>query len=362
MSRERPGTMTPQEYRRGYLKSRSVLHDRATGLSAFPVLIDRLRAELDERQRIGVLHAEIVNLSQVESLYGWQVVDRILEQTAGALRASLGTVLPDHALPAIDRVAGERLIVFLLEGADGAEVNAAFLRDHAEALRGALEEALLGEAEFAGIGPSLSIRTGQALLSQNPFVRFERRIYAALDEARAYDRQREQRRERSRGEDLERIIRDSAVDTVFQPVVDLNSRDVLGHEAFARGPRDSALESPQAMFALGSRVGIEADLDRTCRDAALRASAVIPLPGKLFLNTLPYCLDDDGRTPISPGRPDLIRKIWCSNSPIGKRSKTRIDSPRCSPTSSPRATAWPSTTWGSVSPARRSSSESGRTT
>lgn len=305
MSSERTLGKTAAEYRRGYLKYRTVLHDRATGLPAFPVLIDRLRTELDSRRRIGLLHVEIVHLDQVESLYGWQVVDRILRRAADALKATRGNELPEHALAAIDRVAGQGLIVFLLEGADGDEVNAAWLSDHAQVLRGALEQALREEAEFVGVAPRLAVRAGHALLSHDPFVRFERSVYAALREARAYDRRREQRRERSRGEDLQRIIRDSAVETLFQPVVDLNSRDVLGHEAFARGPRDSALESPQAMFALGSRVGVEADLDRACRDAALRASAGISAPGKLFLNTLPFGLADDGRATDLAGETDL---------------------------------------------------------
>ena len=47
---------TGARYRREYLKLRSALYDRNTGLPAFPVLFDRLRTMLDGRRRIGVLH------------------------------------------------------------------------------------------------------------------------------------------------------------------------------------------------------------------------------------------------------------------------------------------------------------------
>ena len=69
---------SPAGYRAGYLKLKSVLFDRTTGLPAFPVLFDRLRTLLDERPRLGVLHVEVVDLELVESLYGWQVFDRIV--------------------------------------------------------------------------------------------------------------------------------------------------------------------------------------------------------------------------------------------------------------------------------------------
>ena len=72
----------PESYRTNYLKLRSVLHDRVTDLPAFPVLLDALRTGLDERRHLGVLHIEPANLDLVESLYGWQVFDRILEQAA----------------------------------------------------------------------------------------------------------------------------------------------------------------------------------------------------------------------------------------------------------------------------------------
>jgi EAL domain-containing protein (putative c-di-GMP-specific phosphodiesterase class I) len=77
------------------------------------------------------------------------------------------------------------------------------------------------------------------------------------------------------------------VDTLFQPVVDLRSGEILGYEAFSRGPKDSPLEMPQAMFAMSSRIGVSDDLDSICRDAALKASTDVAEKGKIFLNVLP---------------------------------------------------------------------------
>ena len=102
---------------------------------------------------------------------------------------------------------------------DGREIDAAFLRGAGEGLRGRIEAALAGD-EFYGLGPRLTAKVGQALLSRNPFYRFERRVYAALAEAASEDGDRRQRRERDQAQELEKIIQETRLDTVFQPVVD----------------------------------------------------------------------------------------------------------------------------------------------
>jgi EAL domain-containing protein (putative c-di-GMP-specific phosphodiesterase class I) len=278
-------------YRREYLKLRSVLFDRTTGLPAFPVLFDRLRAQLEDRRRYGVVHLEITNLELVESLYGWQVFDRVLGRVAAELSEAVGAELPEGTLLGLSGVAGDRFAAFVPEKPGGGEVDRAYLSD----LGRALTERLVGafaEEGFAGLSPELGFRSGHALLSQNPFYRFERRVYAALDEARVYDAQRESRRELSWGDELQEIIRDCAVETLFQPVVDLHSRAVLGYEALTRGPKDSPLEMPSVMFAMSDRCGVAADLDRICRETALRAAAEVAERGKLFLNVLPLGLDE----------------------------------------------------------------------
>jgi len=38
------------------------------------------------------------------------------------------------------------------------------------------------------------------------------------------------------------------VQPVFQPLIDLDNRHVVGYEALARGPMGSALETPAALF------------------------------------------------------------------------------------------------------------------
>jgi EAL domain-containing protein (putative c-di-GMP-specific phosphodiesterase class I)/GGDEF domain-containing protein len=286
------GLPETSRYRSRYLKLKSVLHDRATGYPAVAVLLDQLRTQLDGRKALGVLHVAIENLALIESLYGWQVLDRVLCKVALEIRESCGEELPKETLLAINAVAGDSFAAFVIERTDGREVDAESMRASGDALRGRIEAAL-GDDEFTGLGPKLTVRVGHALLSRNPFYRFERRVYAALNEAATWETDQKQRRERNLTHELQSIIQEDKIETVFQPVVDLRSHAVLGYEALSRGPADTPLERPQAMFRASAEVGISTDLDRTCREAALRAMRGIATPGKVFLNALPNALAGD---------------------------------------------------------------------
>jgi EAL domain-containing protein (putative c-di-GMP-specific phosphodiesterase class I) len=280
-----------RRYRRDYLKLRSVLHDRATSLPAYPLQLDRIRGLLDTRRRIGVLHIGVDNLETIESLYGWQVLDGILARASHLLRGAVANELPAGTLLSVDRVAGDQFILFVPDKPGGEAVDGEFLTRVGTGLCAALATAFDVE-EFAGLNPPLGFRSGYSTLSIDPFYRFERRVYTAVAEARSREARRAGRRRRSHGEELRRIIEGSAVRMLFQPVVELQSRRVLGYEALARGPENSAFEMPGAMFNLSTEVGASADLDRVCRQAAFRESAAVGGGGNLFVNIWPGSLDD----------------------------------------------------------------------
>ena len=280
-----------EDPRTGYLRLKSLLFDRVTGLPSCAAVVEQVRDMLDGRRHVGVLHFQLLDLELVESLYGWQVFDRILAQAAAGLGSCLGRELPPGTVLALNAIAGDRLLAFVPHGPQGRDVDGPTLAGTAAAVSRHLSELFEGDA-FGSLSPRLHVREGWALLSEDPFYRFERRVQAAVEEARTQSERRKHRRERTEAVELKRILAEAALTAVFQPIVDLLSGEVLGHEGFVRGPQDGPLQSASALFQMSGSEGVSRDLDRLARRTVLREAAALPPSGMLFVNVLPAGLSD----------------------------------------------------------------------
>jgi len=89
------------------------------------------------------------------------------------------------------------------------------------------------------------------------------------------------------------VIRDRAVTSVFQPIVELDSGRVVAYEALARGP-EGPLRAPDKLFAAARGEGCLTELAQACRSAALRGAVRQGLlaPLTVFVNVEPDALDD----------------------------------------------------------------------
>jgi EAL domain-containing protein (putative c-di-GMP-specific phosphodiesterase class I) len=88
---------------------------------------------------------------------------------------------------------------------------------------------------------------------------------------------------------IDDVMDDCSVRTLFQPIVPLDSRGVVGFEALSRGPQGSPLESPLTMLSAARDVGRLGELDWLCRVTAMRDAAAAKLPQSVawFINVEP---------------------------------------------------------------------------
>jgi diguanylate cyclase (GGDEF)-like protein len=85
--------------------------------------------------------------------------------------------------------------------------------------------------------------------------------------------------------------------SLFQPIICLSERRILGYEALTRGPSNSPLHSPIALFAVARQAGRLSELEIACRQSACRRFNEQQLPGKLFLNVSPESLLEAAHQP-----------------------------------------------------------------
>lgn len=96
---------------------------------------------------------------------------------------------------------------------------------------------------------------------------------------------------------LSSILTHSDLHSLFQPIVSLSDRRILGYEALTRGPSNSALHSPLSLFAVARQAGRLSELELACRESACRRFSQQQLEGKLFLNISPESLLEASHPP-----------------------------------------------------------------
>jgi EAL domain-containing protein (putative c-di-GMP-specific phosphodiesterase class I) len=95
------------------------------------------------------------------------------------------------------------------------------------------------------------------------------------------------------------LLQAEQIASLFQPIVDSHTIRILGFEALSRGPSDSPLHPPAALFAAAQREGMTARLDFACFRTAVRGFASLQLDGRLFVNLTPEGLISLGDDPDS---------------------------------------------------------------
>ena len=85
---------------------------------------------------------------------------------------------------------------------------------------------------------------------------------------------------------LQEIISERRVHSLFQPIITLSTGQVTGYEALSRGPAGGIFESPELLLSVADEAGLTFELDRLFRSMALTNAVELPRHVKIFVNTL----------------------------------------------------------------------------
>lgn len=94
------------------------------------------------------------------------------------------------------------------------------------------------------------------------------------------------------GEEFQDLLINKRLMAVYQPIISLNSGEVLGWEALIRGPDGSHFRNPEVVFGFAEEQGLLFATERACREKAIASVGELGPEQILFLNVHPRTMCD----------------------------------------------------------------------
>jgi EAL domain-containing protein (putative c-di-GMP-specific phosphodiesterase class I) len=92
--------------------------------------------------------------------------------------------------------------------------------------------------------------------------------------------------------ELDRLIAESSIRSVYQPIMKLGDGRVFGYEALTRCPEGSLFEGPLPLFQFAERHNQAFALDRLARETAIRHCPALSSVQKIFINVTMGIMND----------------------------------------------------------------------
>jgi len=246
---------------------------------------------LSRDSAFGLILIEGNALQKIERNYGVQAHRRALEALRVLVREACGADLQEADLVVGGSSSPDELaILFFRPRSDDR-----FYRERLPDLARRLLERIASDGQkvvypYDRDAPYFPI--GHTTVFHNPGLGTDRQIFEGFARARRDAELNEAIARRERHKKFQDLVLAEDVAILYEPIVNLTTREILGHEALVRGPWKSEFHSPERLFQLAEETGLVFELDCLCRRTALRGARGLEAGRKLFLNCLPTAIHD----------------------------------------------------------------------
>jgi EAL domain-containing protein (putative c-di-GMP-specific phosphodiesterase class I) len=240
---------------------------------------------------LGVALIDASRLGVIERQYGAEAHRRSMEDLGALVHELVGDRLAINDFVVTGEAGRNEILVLIFREAN--EVH--FYSREIPELRRRLADGLARRGVRVGYpylkqAPPLRIGTGAAL--RNPTMGAESQVSAAVREARDEAELDARLAARRRRKQVFEVVLEGRVYSVYEPIVEVETRTVFGYEALARGPEGTDLHSPLALFSAARDQDLLFQLDCLCRRSGLAGARDLPPGVKLFLNVRPTTIHD----------------------------------------------------------------------
>jgi EAL domain-containing protein (putative c-di-GMP-specific phosphodiesterase class I) len=259
-------------------------------IPTFREVLPQLGQMIREHGGLGALLVDLEPLGRIERNFGAGATQSLRAQMEAMVLEMRDCVREGDVFARHERE-GDRFLLFLGGRRTEMPFECANLRKLADRVEARLRPRLARATQpYLRERPVLDV--GHAFVLFTPLESEERQVVRLVDDTIASARLRERIRERDQRDGLLEIIYNRQVWTAFQPILEIQGKQIVGHEGLSRGPRGTEVESPAALFGRARTHGLVEELERACRRQAFVDWEHYGAGGRLFINTVPATVRD----------------------------------------------------------------------
>jgi EAL domain-containing protein (putative c-di-GMP-specific phosphodiesterase class I) len=244
-----------------------------------------------ESQYLACITVQVKHLQKIEYQYGSDLYGKMLSNITELLKNLKDTAFREDDIFVIDLVELDTFVIFLSTPRDKRTRILDHLEGIAERARMHLEQEIF-RMFFPYLKEYSRPAIGYGLIIKNPMINNMRLMMQLINDSREMGIFLSHKHDYNSRYILQRIIIEKQISSVFQPIVNLETLDIIGYEALSRGPKDTEFASPLLLFTFAAECGLSFELDRLCRKCAFESIRKLSTDKKIFVNTLTMTIHD----------------------------------------------------------------------
>lgn len=263
------------------------------GVERFAEVQPRVARCLEAHGVLGVLLIDASSLNKVERYYGTEAFETIRERLGNLVRDISKSFLDASELIVTDGFGVNEVAIFISRPRSDHRFYREELPSLVEAFRMHLSRQSTRIA-YPYVRNVSRLPAGFSVLLYNSGLGITGQVMQSVALAREDAKLNAQIEVRRQRQQIVQMILAESLYSVYQPIYQLQSKNVFGYEALIRGGEQAVLFDPDDIFKNAFDFDLTFELDCLCRRVALRGVTGKNLGGKLFLNCLPTAIKDPG--------------------------------------------------------------------
>ena len=197
-------------------------------LPAYQEDLERIKSLLKTGGSLAVLFVDAGWMNKIEQMFGRKVYGEVLESLIRLLVSMRGKEIRADDLLSVYGIEGEQFLIFLSRKREDRSFYSSDLETLSHRVSAFLNRELVKTVQaYLMVRPKITV--GHAIALYNPLIQEERQIYKLLEDAKEMARYQRFRHDMKNKEKIQELILKESITTHFQPIVSIETFELLGY-------------------------------------------------------------------------------------------------------------------------------------